>query len=303
MHHPQKRLKQTHLFGNAPSTNDAEVTAVVYSWTFIPPFDHVLRGCSYFGQTMQSFATRTAQHKARSLHHPSELGLHALWRQYPHDDHWDINALQTRCFTDRLDACTWMNDEERRLIEAHGGMLRDMDKRLVQTLNLTKGGQGNSRAVWEGILAHSRRRLAKVWSKLERYYNDHKHLRIPRNDPVLGHVVHDIRARSRFLHHADFRTWLDDRHFVYDERRAHLELDVWPKLERYYNDHKHLRIPRNDPVLGHVVHDIRARSRFLHHADFAMWLWCACFEMHTRDDKENRLRWERVFDKLPMVAA
>ena len=58
---------------------------------------------------------------------------------------------------------------------------------------------------------------------------------------------------------------------------------------------KHLRIPQSDPELGKVVSNIRSRKSFLHHADFAMWLWCACFEMHTKDLQLNRERWTQVF--------
>jgi len=350
-----KRLKQTHLV--QPPTH---VVAIVYSWTFDPPFDHTLKGCSYFGQTKQSFEARTRQHKGDAVRIAKELGLHALWRLYPHDDHWVIQILETRHFVNPVEAHAWMDEEEMRLIDAHGGVLRDMDTKLNQTLNLTRGGQGDPRTVWEGMIARSRRRLSKVWPKFKDYYEEHKHLRIPRSDPVLGSVVHNIRSRNDFLHcadfktwlddrgfvyderrahldldiwpdfkdyykenkhlripttdpvlgsvvatirsqncflhYADFKTWLDDRGFVYDEKRAHLDLDVWPKFKDYYEEHKHLRIPTTDPVLGSVVHHIRSRNDFLHYADFAMWLWCACFAMHTKDSQKNRERWTSVFE-------
>ena len=290
-----KRLKQTHVFNAPPPTRIARVVATVYYWTFHPPFDHALKGCSYFGQTKQMFEARTRQHKSNSARNPKELGLHALWRQYPYDDHWVIQRIETRSFVNPVDAHAWMNEEEVRLIDTHGGVLRNMDAKLKQTLNLTRGGQGDPRAVWDGMLACSRKRLAKVWPKLESWYEEKKHLRIPTNDSELGNVVTSIRSQKSFLQHADFKAWLDKRGFVYDENRAHLDLDVWPKLESWYEEKKHLRIPKRDPELGSVVNSIRSQKSFLQYADFAMWLWCACFQMHTRDPQKNRERWAQVF--------
>ena len=290
-----KRLKQTHVFNVPPPTHVTGVVAIVYSWTFNPPFDHALKGCSYFGQTKQVFEVRTRQHKNDSIRNPKELGLHALWRQYPYDDHWGIQIIETRSFINPVDAHAWMDGEEARLIEAHGSVLRNMENQLKQTLNLTRGGQGDPRKVWDAIMAKSRQRLSNVWPKLERWYEANKHLRIPVSDPDLGKVVNSIRSRKCFLQHSDFKAWLDERGFVYDEHRAHLEIDVWPKLERWYEANKHLRIPQSDPDLGNVVNNIRSRKQFLQHSDFAMWLWCACFKMHTMDSQLNRERWTQVF--------
>ena len=357
-----KRLKQTPLFDVPAATQDDGVVATIYSWTFEPPFEHALKGCSYFGQTKQTFEARTQQHKRDSVRNPKELGLHALWKLYPYEDHWVIQVLETRRFETGVDALAWMNEEEMRLIETHGGVLRNMDKKLKQTLNLTRGGQGDPRAIWDAMMARSRRQLSKVWPKLKEYYerNEHlririddpelgnvvdgirsqgsflqhadfkawlddrgfiydanrahldldvwpkfkdyyetnKHLRIRQDDTELGRIVNHIRSRKCFLHYADFKAWLDERGFIYDERRAHLELDVWPKLKDYYAKNMHLRIPRSDRELGSVVNHIRSDRYFLQHADFAMWLWCACFKMHAKDGQKNRERWTQVFDAL-----
>ena len=177
-----KRLKQTHLFSNAPTPCVVPVNATVYSWTFVPPFNHALKGCSYFGQTLQPLEARTCHHKSVSLKKPKELGLHALWMQYPYDDHWHIQVVETRRFVDRIDACNWMDAEEKRLISEHGGVLCNMEKDLKQTLNLTKGGQGNPRLVWDGLVARSRRQLTKIWPK--------------------------FRIHKNFLQYTDFAMWL-----------------------------------------------------------------------------------------------
>ena len=290
-----KRLKQTHLFSNAPTPCVVPVNATVYSWTFVPPFNHALKGCSYFGQTLQPLEARTCHHKSVSLKKPKELGLHALWMQYPHDDHWHIQVVETRRFVDRIDACNWMDAEEKRLISEHGGVLCNMEKDLKQTLNLTKGGQGNPRLVWDGLVARSRRQLTKIWPKFRSFYDEHGHLRVQRSNPELGKIVSHIRTRKDFLQHADFKAWLDERAFAYDNRRAHLDIDIWPKFRRYYETHGHLHIPQSDPELGIIVNNIRIHKNFLQYTDFAMWLWCACFRMHMKSNTKNRSRWEQVF--------
>ena len=267
-----KRLKQTPLFDVPAATQDDGVVATIYSWTFDPPFDHALKGCSYFGQTKQTIEVRTRQHKCDSIRDTKELGLHALWKLYPREDHWVIQVLETRRFETDVDALAWMNEEEMRLIETHGGVLRDMDKKLRQTLNLTRGGQGDPRVVLGAITALSRRRLStKVWPKMKKYYEDNKHLRIRQDDPELGSVVESIRQKRCYLQHADFKAWLDERGFIYDMNRAHLELDVWPKFKDYYENNKHLRI-RQDDELGSVVNGIRTKGYHLQHADFKAWL-------------------------------
>ena len=290
-----KRLKQTHLFSNAPTPCVVPVNATVYSWTFVPPFNHTLKGCSYFGQTLQQLEARTGKHKSDSRLKPNELGLHALWMQYPYDDHWHIQVVETRRFVDRIDACHWMDAEEKRLIDEHGGVLCNMEKKLKQTLNLAKGGQGNPRARWDAIVACSRRRLMTLWPKFRNFYETHGHLRVPHSDPDLGMVVANIRTQKSFLQHDDFKAWLDEHGFIYDERRAHIELDIWPKFRNFYETHGHLRVPQSDPELGIIVNNIRMYKNFLQYTDFAMWLWCACFRMHMKSNTKNRSRWEQVF--------
>ena len=82
---------------------------------------------------------------------------------------------------------------------------------------------------------------------------------------------------------------------------AHLELYVWPALRKFYDDNGHLRVPQNDQTCGRVVSNIRSHGTFLQHADFAMWLWCACFQLNARDGAKNRRRWEEVWARKVAV--
>ena len=122
----------------------------------------------------------------------------------------------------------------------------------------------------------------EVWPRLKAYYEEHRHLRVPYSDPDLGITVQDIRSKKNFLWHADFREWLDAHGFVYDAHAWHLEEEVWPKFKAYYEEHRHLRVPRSDPDLGRTVDRIRSQKNFLWHADFKEWLDAHGFVYDTR---------------------
>ena len=134
----------------------------------------------------------------------------------------------------------------------------------------------------------------------EAYYEKHEHLRVPQSDPDLGKIVNGIRFKNCFLWHADFKAWLDERGFAYDTHRTHLEDEVWPKFEAYYEKHEHLRVPRSDPELGKIVSHIRSRNDYLWNADFKAWLDERGFKMHTRDATKNAERWAAV-NGAPLV--
>lgn len=215
------------------------VHAIIYKWEFTPPFPHVLENCCYFGQTKKELHERTRQHKLDSLANPKELGLHALWKQFPYDSYWNISLLEETYFDDVVSAGEWMNQREIDLIGKNGGILRNMNAKLKQTLNLTSGGQGDPKKVYEALLARSRKKLDKIWPAFKQFYAREKHWHIPR-------------------------------------------------------DHKET-VNGEEIQLGQIVSGIRRRKDFLQHVDFAMWLWCGCFKMHTRNGDENTLRWNRVF--------
>ena len=127
---------------------------------------------------------------------------------------------------------------------------------------------------------------------LEAYVKYLKELNRPRANS--GQIVHGIRTQKHFLWHEDFKAWLDEHDFVYNERQAHLEQDVWPKFKAFYEENQHLRVPINHPELGSTVNQIRNQKHFLWHEDFRTWLYGHGFEMHIKDERKNRERWEEV---------
>jgi hypothetical protein len=160
-----------------------------------------------------------------------------------------------------------------------------------------------------GVVYSSQREYVvdKVWPAFKAFYERNQHLRIPRKTVVngvnLGEVVKHIRSQKCFLQHTDFIKWLHIRGFVYDEIRAHLEGEVWPAFKAFFEENGHLHIPTKKVVngvnLGTIVHNIRIRKCFMQYEDFAMWLWCGGFEMHTKDVAENSKRWNNFFAEYP----
>ena len=281
------------------------IPATIYEFKFTPPFDHVLKNTSYFGQTIRKLAIRIKQHKSDAKKNSKEFGLHALWVQYPHDDHWAIRSVEVREFEDRIEACKWLDIEEKRLIDLNGGPLQTMDNSVKQTLNLTTGGQGDPEMRWAKILKMSRKEIEKVIRPaFERFYAINGHLRV-KTDYVdeegvnLGQITSNIRSRGDFLHDPDFKKYLEDNNFTFDARRAYLDEVVRPAFERFYAINGHLRVKRcyvdeEEVKLGSITHGIRSRGNYLQYPDFSHWLWCSGFKMAARDEKKNSEKWKAV---------
>ena len=285
---------------------EQSVNALIYEWVLdrIDP-EHPLFGTPYFGQTMRQgltyqemFDKRKREHIRDSQRDPKDLacplGLHGAIRAFG-EDAFTVRMIETKHLP-RTQAIKWANEREIALIDENGGVMRNCEpsKPMHQTFNLTSGGQGDPRKVWEGLQARSRKKLEKVWPKFEAYYEAHGHPNAPQSDPDLGKLVNDIRTRKDFLWHADFKAWLDEHNFVYDEHRAHLEQDVWPKFKAFYDKHEHVNAPQSDPDLGVIVNGIRARKKFLWHEDFRAWLYDHGFKMHATNATKNAERWAAV---------
>jgi hypothetical protein len=290
---PTKQAKISAFFVRAADPSppkrpcvEQSTNALIYEWTLdlIDP-EHTCQ---------EMFEARKREHINDARSKPKELGLH-----------WAIRVFGVGAFTvrmvdttrlPRVQAMEWANEREIALIAEHGGVMRDCEpsKPMHQTFNLTSGGQGIPHWVWEALQASSRKKLMKVWPKFRAYYEAQGHLRVPISDTVLGTNVLNIRSRKTFLGHADFKAWLDERGFVYEVPRAHLEEEVWPKFRAYYDEHGHLRVPISDPDLGEIVHCIRKRNAFMSHADFKAWLYECGFKMHATDATKNAERWAAV---------
>ena len=104
----------------------------------------------YFGQVVRVgtaeaiFKIRKRQHETDAAREDKDLGFHAVIDMFGADAiAWRIVSSESG---PRIAMQELANAEEIRLIDEHGGVLRDMDAKRTQTLNLTKGGQGDARA-------------------------------------------------------------------------------------------------------------------------------------------------------------
>ena len=137
----------------------------------------------YYGQVVRQgeaeaiFAARKGKHERDAELEDKDLGFHAVLNRF------GVDAIAWRIISFKSGTRTAMqelaNAEEIRLINENGGVLRDMDAKLAQTLNLTKGGQGDARAVWASIDARRRRALNKFKAAMEKYVEAHKSALVP----------------------------------------------------------------------------------------------------------------------------
>jgi len=185
------------------AAKDPWYTTVLYeAWLEHADPEEPLWRVPYFGQVVrvgtadEVFAKRKRQHETDAAREDKDLGFHAVI------DMFGADAIAWRIVSSasgpRSKMQAWANAEEIRLIDAHGGVLQDMDAKLEQTLNLTKGGQGDARAVWAGIDAMRRRALNRFKAAMEAYVEKHESALVPReyvdaDGYPLGEQLHHFR--------------------------------------------------------------------------------------------------------------
>lgn len=139
----------------------------------VPYFGQVVR----FGTAEWVFKNRKREHEADAAREDKDLGFHAVLDRFGPDAlEWQIMSFKSG---PRIAMQELANAEEKRLIAAHGGVLRDMYTKLEQTLNLTNGGQGNARAVWDSIEARCRCALNMFKVEMEKYVVEHESALVP----------------------------------------------------------------------------------------------------------------------------
>tara|TARA_B110000977_G_C11044003_1_gene479880 strand:- start:147 stop:1574 length:1428 start_codon:yes stop_codon:yes gene_type:complete len=156
------------------AAKDPWYTMVIYrAWLEQADPEEPLWRTPYFGQVVRIgtaealFKQRKHEHEIKAAREDKDLGFHAVLDMYgPGAIKWEILSFKSGPRTAMQELA---NAEEMRLIDENGGVLRDMDDRMKQTLNLTKGGKGDARAVWAGIDAWRRRALTKFKAAMEEY--------------------------------------------------------------------------------------------------------------------------------------
>lgn len=164
--------------------DEPEYTAVLYEahLEHADPKEPLWR-VPYFGQVVRQgpteviFAHRKRQHETDAAREDKDLGFHAVVDQF------GTKAIAWRIVSSasgpRIAMQELANAEEVRLIDENGGVLRDMDAKLTQTLNLMKGGNGDARAWWSGIDARRRRAFTKFKAAMEEYVKEYGSALVP----------------------------------------------------------------------------------------------------------------------------
>ena len=165
---------QRNLIAKKPQCrkHDPVKTAVVYHrWLErVDPAEPLWR-IPYFGQVVRNGAARKVamsrwkEEDRKSLSNPKQVGLSAVLGRFS-PDHVD-NALLEHRVGPRSVVQAWANKRERELIAEHGGVLRDMNRRLKQTLNIQPGAKiGNP---WPSQDAFRANAFHRFKSEMEAY--------------------------------------------------------------------------------------------------------------------------------------
>mgnify|MGYP001259055044 CR=1 FL=1 len=186
------------------AAKDPWYTAVLYrAWLEHVDPEEPLWRVPYFGQIVrvgtveQNFKDRKHAHETDSIREGKVLGFHAVIGMFGSDAiEWEIVSSKSGPRTAMQELA---NAEEIRLIAEHGGVLRDMDDRLEQTLNLTNGGQcGDARIRWIAIEAYRNRKLNRFKAAMEAYVKECGSSLVPtmyvtQDGYALGNALHGFR--------------------------------------------------------------------------------------------------------------
>jgi hypothetical protein len=201
--------------------HDPRYTAIVYRVRLdrIDPND-VLFGTAYIGQAVRigsAADVARARWKAevqQAANEHKQIGFIAVLDAYGEEAFtWEI--VDSFCGS-RSNAQAWADAREVDEIAKHGGPLRDMDKRIKQTFNQTRGGKGNG--WWEGMDAWRSRCWNLFMRELEAYVAEHGTAYVPYAyvNPItkyrLGWQVTCVRRGQLLIGHpqeAARRAWLE----------------------------------------------------------------------------------------------
>ena len=259
--------------------------------------DDPLYGICYYGIAVRhGFASpealqakRQRQHERHAVSDPKELGIRAIIARYgTRALVWSM--VQSKIGDSKSNTQEWANKWEKQVIAEAGGMLRDMDpvRPIPQTLNLTKGGQGDAGAVWAAVEARSAARWKKFQCRIEAYIDEHKTARVPNSYVCadgyrLGAAVADVRQGNMIKVHAD-----KDARCVYLDALPGWTWNCsdasWEKFKasmlKYVHKHQTSRVPQDfkdddfyplGKNLNHVRNGIYLKAK-PDEADRRLWL-------------------------------
>jgi hypothetical protein len=176
----------------------------------------------YFGQTLGGGSVEKVSKKrwrdevSQARRENKQVGFIALLDEFG-EDAFEWVVLESRRLP-RLEAQEWADEREIALIAEHGGPLRDMDLRLTQTLNLTKGGKGvDATLYWAAMEALCKKSWTRCKKELQAYVDEHGTALVPYSHVTasgyrLGQAVIGLRTGQMLVGRPDEkerREWLE----------------------------------------------------------------------------------------------
>jgi hypothetical protein len=297
-------VREANAFDALRQSDNPMTWAALYEWRLdkIDP-EHVLFDKTYVGQLCragktpeEAFAERTYQHKNDSVTNPKEVGLHAAIGIFGVDAFTVQLIPGERKHAPRTEAMEWANQREIALIAERGGVLRDMNEKLQQTLNLTVGGtMGEAASMWQGIQAMSAKKWRDFQVAAQCYFEREGNLVVPFSHVEgtyrLGGVANGIKCNGNFVtNHPERMAWLQERGWV-NNMAEKLWCDFQRAAQSYYDREGHLRVPQthweNGYRLGQNLSDVRHSGQYItDRPDREAWL-----RARGHVDSELEARW------------
>ena len=161
----------------AARSNDPWMTCVLYCVRLLHiAMSEPLYGIKYYGQAVRAGSAedvakaRWKEEVNQASREHKQVGFLAALELYG-ESAFEWTIVEQREGT-RTEMQAYADAGEKRLIAEAGGPLRDMDKRLHQTLNQTEGGSGNAR--WTGIDALRKKAFMRFKAEMEAYVDEFK---------------------------------------------------------------------------------------------------------------------------------
>ena len=257
---------------------DTIVTAVIYRrWVEKTNHCDPLWRTPYIGQAVR-LGTPSEVAKARwkeedhdAFSQNKDVGLLAVLKKFGPDAM--ENVVLDHMTGPRSVVQPWANEAEVKTIQNHGGLLRDMNRKLNQTLNISPGGKNGK--WWANNLAFRQNRFEEFKAEVEEFVNLFNTSRVPKeyvnpnNGYALGHRMGHFRSgvcRFGMPNQEDIELWAESLpDWTWNMNDSSFE-DFKSQMERYCNKHGTSLVPQKyvDPetgiALGLKLHDFKRNT-------------------------------------------
>jgi len=239
--------------------------------------ENVLCNISYFGQSLPKYKKystpeevlkkRNLQHCSLALREDKELGFMNVLRIYgPDAFEWKIVESK---YDEYEEAQKWADNREKYYIEQNGGIMRDMDKKLIQTFNLQSGGQGDPKKIFESLEARSNKKWYKFKIHLQEFYRKKGNINILSSYVCddkykLGQTVVSVRGGNmiHFINSEERKEFLDNFPGWTWNINNELFDKFYTELCKYKDEYGDCNVPQvyiteQDYLLGSILNAVR----------------------------------------------